>query len=198
MAKPQSLYIESCGPYIDFMPRQMILDKIKKYQIEFPEDSAEAQRLYDFIESTELAFHRENLEGHVTGSCLVVSPDKQKVLLTHHKKLNKWIQLGGHSDGEANTLNVSMREAEEESGISDLSFISQDIFSIDIHTIPARKQEPEHLHYDISFLIQAHHEDYTVSDESHDLQWFPVKELLHAELEDSLSRMIKRYNMMYL
>lgn len=176
----------------------MILEKIEKYQSDYPEDKDAAQRLYKFIASTDLAFHRENLEGHVTGSCLIISPDKQKVLLTHHKKLNKWIQLGGHSDGDENTLNVSMREAEEESGISDLSFVSKDIFSIDIHTIPARKQEPEHLHYDISFLIQAHHENYIVSDESHDLKWFAVKDLMGMELEDSLSRMVKRYNKLYL
>lgn len=93
----------------------------------------------------------------MTGSAWLLNPDGTKVLLTHHKKLNRWLQFGGHSDGESNTWNVALREVTEESGIQNIQFVSSDIFDVDIHTIPenSKKNEPEHKHYDIRFFIKS-------------------------------------------
>lgn len=175
------------------MHRQWLLDKVETYRNSYPEENIEIDRLVEFIESTEDCFKRSNLAGHITGSCLLLSPEKEEVLITHHKKLGKWLQLGGHSDGEANTLNVALREAQEESGIMDVQPLSEEIFSIDIHKIPARKEEPEHYHYDISFLLIAGNKDYEVSDESEDLRWvpiFPEKEIVYERtLQNMLTRL---------
>jgi len=63
---------------------------------------------------------RSCLPGHVTGSAWIVSPDRSQTLLTLHRKLGKWLQLGGHADGDPNLLAVAMREAVEESGLRSL------------------------------------------------------------------------------
>lgn len=174
------------------MHRNALIDKLKLYKSRFPEDEQAVEDFLVFVEKHENCFERTLLEGHITGSCLLLSPDKQKVLLTHHKKLNMWIQLGGHSDGNPDSLDVALREAQEESGIEGVKPIDEQIFSIDIHMIPARKNEPEHYHYDVTYLLQAEHENYQVSEESHDLKWLPINELVNMELESSLKRMISR------
>ena len=92
-------------------------------------------------------------DGHITGSAWVVDPAGSRLLLTHHRKLGKWLQLGGHSDGEPDTLAVALREAREESGLR-VRPISNAVLDIDIHTIPALKGEPAHLHYDVRFALR--------------------------------------------
>ena len=107
----------------------------------------------------------------------------------HHAKLNKWVQPGGHADGEENILNVALREAEEETGLTKLN-PKQNIFDVDIHLIPARKDFPEHFHYDIRFLVEANEEDeIIVSDESHDVKWISLSELEDFTKERSVLRM---------
>jgi ADP-ribose pyrophosphatase YjhB (NUDIX family) len=92
-------------------------------------------------------------EGHFTGSAWLVSADGERVLLTHHRKLGRWLQLGGHADGEGDLAAVALREAEEESGLSRL-LVEPEIFDLDRHLIPARGSEPAHWHYDVRFLAE--------------------------------------------
>ena len=106
-----------------------------------------------FIE--ENCLWRTQLAGHLTGSAWVVDARRQRTLLTHHRKLDKWLQLGGHADGDADLLAVALREAEEESGLKRLRAIDREIFDLDRHLIPARKDEPEHWHFDLRFMIEA-------------------------------------------
>lgn len=107
----------------------------------------------------------------------------------HHAKLNKWVQPGGHADGEENILNVALREAEEETGLKNL-MPNAAIFDVDVHVIPARKDFPEHFHYDIRFLIEAdEREKIVVSDESHDVKWVSLDELEEYTSERSVLRM---------
>ncbi len=128
-------------------------------------------------------------DGHITGSAWIVCPQRRRVLLTHHRKLKKWLQLGGHSDGDANTLRVATREAEEESGLR-MKPLSEGMFDIDIHTIPARGDDPEHKHYDVRFLFEADdHAPLTISDESNDLRWVLIEELHNLTSEESVLRM---------
>lgn len=101
----------------------------------------------------------------------------KRVLITHHKKLQKKLQLGGHADGDTDILRVAIKETIEESGIPSVSFIPK-IFDIDVHTIKARgnpndeSYEPEHKHYDIRFIIIVESDSkYKVSEESDKLEW---------------------------
>ncbi len=179
--------------------RNHLLKALLLYENRFPEEKKTSQRMRAFIRDNPDCFKRTLKIGHITGSAWVLSPDWVKVLLTHHKKFNHWYQLGGHSDGEADTWHVALREATEESGISGLSLITPDIFDIDIHTIPesVSKGEPTHEHYDVRFLIQAPHMDYRVSDESNDLQWFApedfFREKFRGEFSEEMMRMVHKW-----
>jgi 8-oxo-dGTP pyrophosphatase MutT (NUDIX family) len=123
------------------------------------------------------AFGRNSATSHVTGSAFVLSPDRQSVLLTHHRKLDRWLQLGGHCDGIADAAFVALKEAYEESGLSRIRVLSDRVFDVDIHEIPARGDDPAHLHYDVRFLMVAEAGEIAVSDESHDLAWVPIAQL---------------------
>ena len=116
---------------------------------------AEARDLIvDFCRQHPDALHRSCLEGHLTGSGVVVDPAGTRTLLLHHAKLDRWLQPGGHADGDGNLAGVAWREATEETGIGRLRLVRPAI-DIDIHRIPARPGEPEHLHLDLRFAVVA-------------------------------------------
>jgi 8-oxo-dGTP pyrophosphatase MutT (NUDIX family) len=114
-------------------------------------------------------------------------------LLTHHKKLGRWLQLGGHADGDSQVMRVASREAEEESGLKQLALVSREIFDIDVHLIPERGQEPAHYHYDVRFLFEADkNETLVVSEESNDLAWVPLVSIEDYSCEESILRMVRK------
>jgi 8-oxo-dGTP pyrophosphatase MutT (NUDIX family) len=130
--------------------------------------------------------------GHLTASALVVDADRARGLLTHHKKLGRWLQLGGHCDGDANLAHVALREAVEESGIADLVVDPWPI-DVDVHVIPARKGEPEHLHLDTRFVIVAPPGARIVlSEESHALRWVAPQDLNALATDESVGRLFNR------
>ncbi len=148
----------------------------------------------------EKALTRGNLPAHLTGSLLIASPSLDAVLLTHHRKLGLWLQLGGHADGDADLAAVALREGQEESGVKALRFFpladlfdrdseSPVIFDLDIHRIPARKTEPEHLHYDVRYLaITERERPLIVSAESNELRWIPLSDAYGLTAEPSMHR----------
>jgi hypothetical protein len=196
------------------MARSSFLATLKTYEsywvsgsIGYPTyDKTEEQRNFDlishFVASTPEAFLRTHLAGHVTGSSLVVTEDLSRCLLTHHAKLDKWLQLGGHADGDSNVSAVAFKEANEESGLTDLQFVPFErmltasdkhpmIVDLDVHLIPARKSEPEHFHYDVRYLIFTKTPASTqISAESKALSWFTIEESLKMIDERSLKRFL--------
>lgn len=139
-------------------------------------------------------FLRRNHDGHFTGSAWLVSADGQRVLLTHHRKLDRWLQLGGHADGDADLARVALREATEESGLPNLE-VEPEIFDLDRHWIPERGDVPGHWHYDVRFVVHARiSEDFVVSEESHALAWRDIAEIATDSVADeSLRRMALRW-----
>lgn len=140
------------------------------------------------------AYRRERLAGHYTASAWLVSGDNRRVLLTHHRKLGRWLQLGGHADGETDLMLAALKEAGEESGLQGLR-IQPGIFDLDRHCIPEHKGVPEHWHYDVRYVVQTGAgENYVVSDESHDLAWREIAALACDPLADaSLRRMAGKW-----
>jgi 8-oxo-dGTP pyrophosphatase MutT (NUDIX family) len=175
------------------MHRRHILDLFDQYERRFPKERETVARIRAFVEGHRDCFERSLLVGHITGSAWLLGADMARVLLTHHRKLDIWVQLGGHADGEADISKVAMKEAREESGLARIELLSQEIFDIDIHTIPARGTEPVHFHYDCRFLLRAVGvQDYVVSDESHDLAWIPLHKVSDYTAEASIMRMLDK------
>ena len=139
----------------------------------------------------------DNISGHVTASAWLLSPCQTKILLTHHRKLDRWLQLGGHVETDATIQEAAVREAAEESGISDMSLVDNAIFDIDVHLIPTRKNVLEHYHYDLRFLIQANSTGFTKSAESNDLAWFNLSEVRKLVSDESILRMCNKTAQMY-
>jgi len=148
--------------------------------------------ILDFLDQHPHDAHRRtSLEGHLTASALVVEEGHARVLLTHHKKLGKWLQLGGHADGDANLPGVALREAIEESGISRLA-IDPRPFDLDVHVIPERPGEPEHLHLDTRFLAVAPRgAEPVLNHESYELRWLEIGEALELAGDDSVARLVR-------
>lgn len=151
-------------------------------------------KIIRFVSQHENYTDREFAFGHVTGSAWLLNYDCTKVLLTHHKKLDKWLQLGGHAEGESHIIDVALREAKEESGIDCIAPLSNIIFDLDIHPFPQKDGFPEHWHFDIRYLLRVTQPaDFTISDESHDLRWFGLDEQYKLALEPSVQRMFNKW-----
>ena len=174
-------------------PYPSLSEAFVRYAARFPREP-DVVRFHDWLRGEPRPFHRETLAGHFTGSAWLVSADGERVLLMHHRKLQRWLQLGGHADGEADLSSVALREAEEESGLVDLEVLP-DIFDVDLHRIPARRDEPEHWHYDVRYVVIARgSEAFTVNEESLALAWRPVAELAADPAADpSLRRMAAKW-----
>lgn len=146
----------------------------------------------DFLKLLEApaCFERTHLPGHITGSAWITTPQRDYVLLVHHAKLNRWLQPGGHADGDENVLRVALREAEEETGLKNFKLVNEFPFDVDIHLIPERKDFPAHFHYDIRFLMEASRDEKViVNEESHDVKWIALSQLEHYTTEQSVMRM---------
>jgi 8-oxo-dGTP pyrophosphatase MutT (NUDIX family) len=176
---------------------------LARYEVRFPAERAVVARIRKLVEEHPDCFDRTCRPGHVTASALVTTPARDRVLLVHHRKLNRWLQPGGHADGQSDIPAAALREATEESGLCDLRLedIGEQVtpLDLDVHVIPARYDaagqfiEDAHEHHDVRFLIIAHG-DITpqVSDESHDVRWFTAEELHAATNEESVLRLWRK------
>lgn len=175
------------------MDRKSLIKELSNYTTAFAEEKTFVASFLELLEHPS-AFQRDHLPGHITGSSWILDHDRQLVLLVHHGTLNKWLQPGGHADGEENVLNVALREAEEETGLKHFRLIQTDIFDLDIHPIPARLSFPHHLHFDVRFLFEADKtEKVIVSDESHDVAWIALDQLSAlTQNNPSIMRMAKK------
>jgi len=174
------------------MHRQNLLTLIDGYASRHPDEAGVVERFRTFIQQHERCFERDCWAGHITGSAWLVNQAGSHVLLTHHRKLGRWLQLGGHSDGETDTLAAARREAEEESGL-EVDAPETRIFDLDVHEIPARKSDPAHFHYDVRFIFTARSEAFRVSGESLDLAWVPIDGLDAYSTEESVLRMGRKW-----
>jgi 8-oxo-dGTP pyrophosphatase MutT (NUDIX family) len=172
--------------------RQDLLNQLSAYLPDNPAEAEYRRRLIAFVEGHADCFERSLAEGHVTGSAWIVDPERRLALLVHHRKLGKWLQPGGHADGNPDVAAVALAEAREETGLVGLRPAGEGIFDVDIHEIPALGETPAHLHYDLRYLLEADPGAVlTVSDESHAAAWRPLAAIA-AEGEESLARMARK------
>lgn len=152
-----------------------------------------AQRTIGFVETYPDCADRQLAVGHLTGSAWIVDPSRRSTLLTHHEKLDKWLQLGGHADGELDLLQVASREAKEESGLTHIAILNTELFDVDCHWIPPHKGVSGHFHYDLRFLFEADPaEPLVTSHESKALAWVELTRIQEFSREDSILRMARK------
>lgn len=176
------------------MHRDPLRQLLRDYARLHPDESACVERVRELVEGHANCFDRDCLPGHITASSWIVSHDHERVLLTHHRKLGLWLQLGGHADGETDILDVALREAREESGMRDFDVLSPTgdplPFDIDVHDIPPHGNDPAHEHHDIRYLLVARPEQPLVmSAESNDLRWFAMNAIPGIAADASILRM---------
>jgi 8-oxo-dGTP pyrophosphatase MutT (NUDIX family) len=158
------------------------------YAARWPQEAGTVALFEQLLADAENPFLRQRAAGHYTASCWLVDRTGCRVLLTHHRKLGLWLQLGGHADGQRELHLAALREAEEESGLNGLQVVDE-IFDLDRHWIPEHKGVPAHWHYDVRFVVHAgEDEDYAVSEESLDLAWRTIAELAVDDAADASVR----------
>jgi 8-oxo-dGTP pyrophosphatase MutT (NUDIX family) len=174
--------------------QQQVLALLDSHVAANPADAATRAEFIAFAAAAPDCCERTLSAGHFTGSAWLVSADGERVLLTHHRKLNRWLQLGGHADGDGDLAAVALREAEEESGLSRLR-VEGGIFDLDRHLIPARGAEPAHWHHDVRFVVRATDDEYFVAnEESNELAWRSIGALAgDGAMDASLRRMAGRW-----
>ncbi len=183
------------------MHRRPLLAMLDCYRHAFPAEADVVDRIVALVEEHADCFERTCRPGHITGAAWILSPDRRRCLLTHHRKLDRWLQLGGHADGQTLVEEVALREAREESGMTGFDFVpiagALLPLDLDVHQIPARFDaegrmiEDSHEHHDVRFLLVAHAgQTIAASDESHEIGWFTSEEVLQLTNEHSVLRML--------
>jgi 8-oxo-dGTP pyrophosphatase MutT (NUDIX family) len=171
-----------------------LVELLHAYVPSDPEEQVYKERMLEFIKQHADCFERSLAEGHFTGSAWLLNHDKSRALLMHHTKLDQWFQLGGHCDGDSDILAVALKEAQEESGINNIIPVSEDIFDIDIHRIPAFGNNKEHYHYDVRFLLQVNGLDEIVQNrESKELRWISTDRKELPTTSRSIVRMFEKW-----
>ena len=175
------------------MDRKTLLSALHLHSPANDTEAGHRQRTINFVSENEGCCDRNLACGHITASSWIIDEGYEFALLTHHRKLDRWLQLGGHIEDDLDILTAALREAREESGLDEIHPVTDAIFDVDVHPIPARKQEPEHFHYDVRFLFQARRGDsLIISDESHDLRWFSIQDLRDLSRDESIDRMVDK------
>jgi 8-oxo-dGTP pyrophosphatase MutT (NUDIX family) len=181
------------SPLVTTASRESLLAELRAYVPADAREAAMRDRLVAFLAAHPEAFERALAVGHVTASAWVVDRTRTRALLTHHRKLGKWLQLGGHADGDPDVRAAALREAREESGLASLRLAREAIYDLDVHRIPARPGEPEHDHYDVRFALEADSgEPLVVSAESKELAWIPLDALERYGADESVLRLARK------
>jgi 8-oxo-dGTP pyrophosphatase MutT (NUDIX family) len=170
-----------------------LLDALHRYETRYPAEQERVSRFRGLLCDGSLAYRRERLAGHLTASAWVLDPEWRRVLLVHHRKLDKWLQPGGHADGHTDLLGVARREVLEETGIETEPLAGGEILDMDIHPIPPHGGVPAHEHFDIRFLlVAAESREPEANEESHDVAWVALDEVEGLSTEESLLRMRRK------
>jgi 8-oxo-dGTP pyrophosphatase MutT (NUDIX family) len=177
--------------------REALAEALRRHVAGDEEEARDRDRILAFVLRHERPFDRAIAEGHLTGSAITVSTDGSRVLLLHHRKLDRWLQPGGHGDpGETTGEEVALREALEESGIPGLVLhpAAPRLLDVDVHDIPARGDEPAHEHLDLRYLVRAPEGAAAAPDlaELHEIRWVRWDEVKALAPDHGLRRALAK------
>lgn len=173
-------------------PISFLQTALATYKAWDADEAAMQQAIVAFVDNHQDCLWRTQLAGHITASAWVMNAEGNAVLLIHHRKLDRWLQPGGHADGDADTLAVAQREVWEETGLTTEPWTTE-IFDVDVHLIPARGAEPQHYHYDVRHLLRpaagiqlAHNHEVKAA------KWVPIAAVHLRTGDRSVLRMVEK------
>ncbi len=164
------------------------------YRPEDPSESRSLERIRTLLHSAADPFTRQE-RNHVTGSAVVARPNGEAFLLVHHRRLDRWLQPGGHVEAEdASVFETARREAREETGVLALDApVGPRVLDVDVHPIPARANRPAHVHFDLRYLLTTREKGFSVqAEEVRQAAWFTLPEALAAGVDASLARALRK------
>ena len=177
-------------------------DQRRDHTIEWVESFAPAReretrsrhQTLELLRGTETPFDRKHYApGHITASGLVLSPDGNSVLLVFHRRLEAWLQPGGHVDrSDPDVVATAVREVREETGVIVANHSTPILAAVDVHLIPANRREPAHLHHDLMFRFTATSETLEAAEEVREVVWCPLHRLTDYPLDESLLNGLER------
>lgn len=163
-----------------------------EYLPDDPREQGYRQRMLSLLQATAATSRAHFTPGHLTASGFVLSPERDAVLLILHKKLGIWVQPGGHIDqADASLGAAARREVEEEVGLT-LAAAPAKIFDLDIHAIPARKDEPAHEHFDVRYCFHSPTRDFVPSDEVAGARWAELTKIDQLTSDESVLRAVRK------
>ena len=168
-----------------------LLEELRLYRPADPQEAQHHRSILDLLSYASSPFSRDHfVPGHITGSCFIVDPATERVLLHHHRRLDRWLQMGGHLEDGESAIEAAMREGAEESGLSDLVLLRDSAFDLDVHDIPAARGEPVHCHFDIRYVARTSRPESIMIDraESKELAWVDLDKAVPLMNEDASKR----------
>lgn len=176
------------------MDRLQLLGNLESYQSGYEDENLFVPRFKSLLTNFDTCFSRSLTTGHITASAWIIDHNATSALLVYHKKLNRWLQPGGHTDGQEDVAAAALREAIEETGLPTIRLVKNEIYDLDIHQIPAHESVASHFHYDIRFLFIADKLlPVTTSHESHDVRWFKLDQIAGITNGNrSIERMVQK------
>ena len=173
--------------------REALATYLESSHIFKEEIPAVRQMLLTLDESFPHCFSRDCFPSHFTASSWVLNTAKTHCALLHHKKLDKWMQAGGHADGDIDLLHVSKKELREETGLEDVELMYSGIFDCDAHRIPQYKNLPSHTHLDVRFIFRSLTDSQLKNNqESKEVRWVPFEDVSSFTNESSVLRMLDK------
>lgn len=164
-------------------------EQLFNYQPYNEQEERDKNVMLSWLATEEDIFTRENQTAHFTASAWLVNRTRDKVLMIYHNIYNSWAWTGGHADGEEDLLAVAIREAKEETGVTNIRPVSEDIFSIEVLTVDGHEKRgvyvPSHLHLNVTYLLEADEEEVlrVKPDENSGVKWFSLDEALKVSTE---------------
>ena len=161
---------------------EQLINDIRNYIPVNDQESKDKELFLELLDSQDNIFNRKNKVCHITASCWITNQDFTKVLMAYHNIYNSWAWLGGHADDDHNLKHVALKEAKEESGLSKIKLLSEDIASLEILCVQGHYKHGEyvsdHLHLNITYLLVADENEMLQhkADENSAVAWFKLDE----------------------
>ncbi|HWK23012.1 MAG TPA: NUDIX hydrolase [Ureibacillus sp.] len=177
-----------------------IKHQLEQYKPYNDQEAKDQEIILRYMETFDNLFTRENEFAHFTASAWLVNKDRTKVLMAYHNIYNSWSWVGGHADGDTDLLHVALKEAQEETGLTNVKPVSEEIYSIEILGVPAHvkkgKHVATHVHLNVTYLVEANENDLTrvKLDENSDIGWFELDKAVEASTEPEMKVVYRKLN----